>query len=139
MLVTGLCEFFSVYCINAITDRILISRYYIAHVSCFVFSCDMGTARLFIPVYSIGQRYSIASSLVPEFEATLASALVADVVLAAFQCCLIWRSRSDFKQYVILIHSKFSEVCWLCKKCFRTTSTIGLLVLYTVTTGVLTR
>ncbi|KAF7341930.1 hypothetical protein MSAN_02049000 [Mycena sanguinolenta] len=58
-----------------------------------------------------------ALNLVGELDATLISICVADSILAGFLCVLLWNSRSGIK---------------------RTNSVISMLILYTVTTGLLT-
>lgn len=69
-----------------------------------------------------------------EMNATLVSICVADSIVAGFLCVLLWNSRSGTRRCV---RSTFLAPRRP-KCCTRTNSVISTLILYTVTTGLLT-
>ncbi|KDR77692.1 hypothetical protein GALMADRAFT_278747 [Galerina marginata CBS 339.88] len=74
-------------------------------------------AGLYSTAGTVGKSGLQALNLIESLDATLISICVADSILAGFLCVLLWNSRSGIK---------------------RTNSVISTLILYTVTTGLLT-
>ncbi|KAE9393127.1 hypothetical protein BT96DRAFT_924238 [Gymnopus androsaceus JB14] len=74
-------------------------------------------AGLYCTSKTVGKSGLQALNLIGELDATLISICVADSILAGFLCVLLWNSRSGIR---------------------RTNSVISTLILYTVTTGLLT-